>query len=299
MKLSDTSKGIIFLISSTFFFALMAVFVRLAGDIHFVQKAFFRNAVAFFIALAGILREVKKEGKACVAIPKGAMLFLFLRAIAGSVGVFGNFYAIDRIVLADAAILNKMAPFFTILFCYFILKEKIKLVPLIYISVAFAGAIFVIKPSFDFSKMLPTLAAFAGGVGAGLAYTSVRKLSYLKCNGKVIILFFSCFSMLLSVPYMIVSFNPMTLHQTLMLCCAGACAAGGQFSVTAAYYHAPASKISIYDYSQIIFSTIFGFFFFGQLPDALSLVGYLIIISMAIANFAYNKKSMQHSPENQ
>jgi len=298
MKLSDTSKGIIFLIISTFFFALMAVFVRLAGDIHFIQKAFFRNAVAFVIALVGILREVRKEGKASVAIPKGALLFLFLRAISGSVGVFGNFYAIDHILLADATILLKMAPFFTIIFCYFMLKEKINLVSLIFISVAFLGAVFVIKPSWDFSKMLPTLAAVAAGVGAGLAYTSVRKLSYLKCNGKLVILFFSCFSMLLSVPYMIVNFNPMTLHQTLMLCCAGACAAGGQFSVTAAYYHAPASRISIYDYSQIIFSTIFGFLFFGQLPDALSLVGYAIIISMAIANFAYNKKSLPHVSEN-
>ena len=49
----------------------------------------------------------------------------------------------------------------------------------------------------------------------------------------------------------------MTLQQTIMLLCAGSCAAGGQFSITAAYYHAPASKISIYDYSQILFSTLF------------------------------------------
>lgn len=298
MKLSDTPKGIICLISSAFCFALMAVFVRLSGDIHFVQKAFFRNFVAFFIALVGILREVRKEGRQCIAIPQGALFFLVLRAIAGSVGVFGNFYAIDRIVLADATILNKMAPFFTIVFCYLILKEKINLVSLGYITVAFLGAILVIKPSFDFTKMIPTLAAFAGGVGAGLAYTSVRKLSYLKCNGKVIVLFFSCFSMLLSVPYMICNFNPMSLYQTLMLCCAGLCAAGGQFSVTAAYYHAPASKISIYDYSQIIFSTIFGFFFFGQLPDKLSLIGYIIIISMALANFIYNKKTLPEGVDN-
>ena len=135
--------------------------------------------------------------------------------------------------------------------------------------------------------MLPTLAAFMGGVGAGLAYASIRKLSYLGCNGKIIILFFSAFSMLLSVPYLITSFNPMTGYQVLMLCCAGACAAGGQFSVTAAYYHAPANKISIYDYSQVLFSTMFGFIFFAQIPDWMSLIGYVIIISMAIVNYIY------------
>ena len=287
---NNITKGIIFLIMSAFFFALMAVFVRLAGDIHFVQKAFFRNAVAFIIALGGTIKDVRVNGKEAVSIPKGAMLYLFLRAIAGSVGVFGNFYAIDRILLADAAILNKMAPFFTILFCYIILKEKIKPLPMICIIIAFLGSILIVKPSFDFSKMLPTLTAFMGGVGAGLAYASIRKLSYLGCNGKIIILFFSAFSMLLSVPYLITSFNPMSGYQTLMLCLAGACAAGGQFSVTAAYYHAPANKISIYDYTQVLFSTLFGFIFFAQIPDWMSLIGYFIIISMAIINYLYTHK---------
>ncbi len=287
---NNITKGILFLICSAFFFALMAVFVKLAGDIHFIQKAFFRNAVAFMIALGGTIKDVRLNGKQAVAIPKGAMLYLFLRAIAGSVGVFGNFYAIDRILLADAAILNKMAPFFTILFCYIILKEKIKPVPLICIIIAFLGSILIVKPSFNFTQMLPTLAAFMGGVGAGLAYASIRKLSYLGCNGKIIILFFSAFSMMLSVPYLITNFNPMSGYQVLMLCLAGSCAAGGQFSVTAAYYHAPANKISIYDYSQVLFSTLFGFIFFGQIPDWMSILGYFIIIAMAIVNYIYTHK---------
>ena len=292
-KSNNITTGILFLITSAFFFALMAVFVKLAGDIHFIQKAFFRNAVAFIIALGGTIKDVRLNGKEAVAIPKGALLYLFLRAIAGSVGVFGNFYAIDRIVLADAAILNKMAPFFTILFCYIILREKIKPVPMICIIIAFLGSILIVKPSFNFTQMLPTLAAFMGGVGAGLAYASIRKLSYLGCNGKIIILFFSAFSMMLSVPYLITSFNPMTGYQVLMLCCAGGCAAGGQFSVTAAYYHAPANKISIYDYSQVLFSTMFGFIFFGQIPDWMSLAGYIIIITMAIVNFIYSHKQIK------
>ena len=292
---SNTTKGIFFIICSAFFFALMAVFVRLAGEIHFVQKAFFRNAVAFLIALGGTIRDARHNGREAIRVPKGAPLYLFLRAFAGSVGVFGNFYAIDHILLADAAILNKMAPFFTIIFCYIILREKIRPVPLVCILVAFCGSILIVKPSFNFTQMIPTLAAFMGGVGAGLAYASIRKLSYLKCNGKIIILFFSAFSMMLSVPYMITSFNPMTLQQTLMLLCAGGCAAGGQFSITAAYYHAPASKISIYDYSQILFSTLFGLVFFGQFPDWMSLIGYIIIISMAIVNYIYTHRHIEQT----
>lgn len=289
-KISETSKGVFFIILSAFFFALMAAFVRLAGDIYFVQKTFFRNSVAFLIALASLLKDARKNGWRSLSIPKGALTFLFLRSIAGSVGIFGNFYAVDHLVLSDASILNKMSPFATILFSFMLLKEKIKPVPLIAVVCAFLGSLFVIKPTFDFSKMLPTLAGFVGGLGAGFAYACVRKLGILKCNGKIIILFFSAFSTLLSVPYMIFSFNPMTIQQWIFLVLSGVSAAGGQFSITAAYFHAPASKISIYDYSQIIFSTFLGFFLFGQLPDIYSFIGYAVIILMALVNFIYNAR---------
>lgn len=289
-NISDTTKGIVLIISSAFFFALMAAFVHLAGNIFFMQKAFFRNAVAFLIALIGIFLTAKKEGVAAIAIPKGALLYLFLRSIAGSVGIYGNFFAIDHLVLSDASILNKMSPFFSILFSFLLMKEKINKIPLIAIIVAFLGSMLIIKPSFNFTQMLPTIAGFAGGMGAGFAYACVRKLSKLGCNGKVIVLFFSAFSMLISVPYLIFNYNPMTAQQWIFLICAGISAAGGQFTITAAYSYAPAAKISIYDYSQIIFSTLLGFFLFGMIPDIFSIIGYLIIISMALLNFLYNVK---------
>lgn len=289
-NISDTTKGIVLIISSAFFFALMAAFVHLAGNIFFMQKAFFRNAVAFLIALAGIFLTAKKEGLAAIAIPKGALLYLFLRSITGSVGIYGNFFAIDHLVLSDASILNKMSPFFSILFSFLLMKEKINKIPLIAIIVAFLGSMLIIKPSFNFTQMLPTIAGFAGGMGAGFAYACVRKLSKLGCNGKVIVLFFSAFSMLISVPYLIFNYNPMTAQQWIFLICAGISAAGGQFTITAAYSYAPAAKISIYDYSQIIFSTLLGFFLFGMIPDIFSIIGYLIIISMALLNFLYNVK---------
>ncbi|MCR4790462.1 MAG: DMT family transporter [Treponemataceae bacterium] len=288
--MSGKTKGILYLIASAFFFALMAVFIRLAGDINFMQKGFFRNAVAFLIALASILIEVKKSGKASVSVPKKSWPFLVLRALGGTIGIFANFYAIDKIPLADAAILNKMSPFFAILFSFILLREKIKPIPLIAIIVAFLGSILVIKPTFNFSQFAPSFIAFVGGIGAGFAYACVRKLSIIGCNGKFIILFFSAFSMLCCLPYMLVSFDPMSWKQLLYLCATGICGAAGQFTITAAYYHAPARDISIYDYSQIIFSTLLGLIFFGQLPDVWSFVGYAIIISMAILNFVYGKK---------
>jgi drug/metabolite transporter (DMT)-like permease len=96
---------------------------------------------------------------------------------------------------------------------------------------------------------------------------------------------------MLSVPFLIFNFTPMTLKQTLILIGAGLSAAGGQFGVTTAYYNAPARDISVYDYSQILFSAILGYIAFRQVPDFYSLIGYVIIISMAIIVFIYNKKN--------
>ena len=82
----------------------------------------------------------------------------------------------------------------------------------------------------------------------------------------------------------------MSAAQLLCLLGAGASAAGGQFTITAAYTHAPAREISIYDYSQLIFSTTLGFFLFGDIPDLWSFIGYAVIITMAVVNFIYNNK---------
>ena len=80
----------------------------------------------------------------------------------------------------------------------------------------------------------------------------------------------------------------MTLKQILILIGAGTAAAGGQFSITAAYCYAPAKEISVYDYSQIIFATSLGFLFFREIPDIYSFIGYAVIIFAAGAMFWYN-----------
>ena len=106
-------KGVILILISAFSFALMALFVRLSGDVPFIQTTFFRNSIAFVIALVTILYGIAKNGAENYKIPKESWPFLFLRSMAGTVGVFGNFYAVDHLILSDASILNKMAPFYS------------------------------------------------------------------------------------------------------------------------------------------------------------------------------------------
>ena len=279
------AKAILLIITSAFFFALMNMFVSLSGDVPVVQKTFFRNLFAMIIASAAMIKN-----RHYILPKKGERSGIILRSVFGLLGMFGNFYALSHLAVADASLLNKMSPFFAIIFSAMLLKERPNKVQMICILTAFFGAMFVLKPSFQNVDLLPSCAGFLGGACAGLAYTFVRKLTSGGTKGYYIVFFFSAFSTICTLPVMLFGYSPMTLGQLMCLLGAGACAAGGQFAITAAYTYAPAREVSIYDYSQIVFAGLLGFFVMNQVPDVFSIIGYVIIIGAAFAMFKYNNR---------
>ena len=281
---SNKTKGMMCIIISAFCFAIMNTFVRLAGDLPSIQKSFFRNFVALIFAAAMLLRTEEK-----FSFDRKNLPYLLLRAFFGTVGILGNFYAIDHLVLADASMLNKLSPFFAILFSYFILREKTSPGQAIAVVIAFIGALFIIKPT-GVSFNAASLVGVMGGMGAGIAYTMVRLLSKRGERGPFIVFFFSAFSCAATLPFLIFDFHPMEWWQLLCLLGAGLAATGGQFSITAAYSFAPAKEISVFDYTQIIFAAALGFIFFGELPDGYSLIGYVIIIAVSVRMFLAGRK---------
>lgn len=283
MKLSNRAKGALCITGSALYFAGMSVFVRLAGELPTFEKAFFRNFVAAIFAIILICRE-----KIPVRIEKNARLLVLLRCIFGTAGLVLNFYAIDHLALADANMLNKLSPFFAIIFSIFLLKEKVRPVQAAAVIVAFIGSLLIIKPSGFNMQLLPAIGGFFGGMGAGAAYTCLRKATQLGARSQIIVLCFSCFSCLFTIPFILADFVMPTARQLILLILCGLCGAGGQFSITAAYSFAPAREISVYDYMQVIFSAVFGFFLFDQIPDLYSFIGYVLIIGMAVVNFIYN-----------
>lgn len=283
LNIKNKNKAIIYIVISAFCFAFMNLFVRLSGDLPSFQKSFFRNFIAVFFSAAVLIKN-----RGGFKWKKGNLKFLILRALAGTLGILCNFYAIDHIPLSDASILNKMSPFFVIIFSFFLLKEKITFMQGTIVIIAFIGTLFIIKPSFTNIAVLPSAIGLLGGMSAGLAYAFVRMLGKRNENGPLIVFFFSAFSCLVTLPFLIFDFHPMSFYQILMLLGAGLAASGGQFSITAAYCNAPAREISVYDYSQIIFATLLGFVFLRELPDIYSVVGYAVICSMAVLMYIYN-----------
>lgn len=290
--MKDNQKGIIYIIWAAFFFALMTFCVRMAGDVPVLQKSFFRNCVAAMVSFVILLRSEEK-----FKIKSGSLPYLFLRAIFGTTALIANFYAVDHMNLADANILNKLSPFFAIVLSWWILKEMPHKVDWFTVIMAFVGAIFVAKPTMDIAS-LPALLGLYGGFGAGMAYTFVRKLGKQGERSMIVVFFFACFSSLSVSPWLIFDFHPMQWWQWAFLIGAGICGTGGQFCITTAYTKAPAKEISVFDYTQVIFAAILGFIFLDQVPDYLSIIGYIIIIGAALWRWWHGMRLMRKERRN-
>lgn len=275
-------KGIIYILCAGFCFALMTFFVRLSGDLPTMEKAFFRNAVAAIVSIVMLSRSKEK-----FHIQRTSFGPLFLRCLCGTTGLICNFYAIDKLNISDANMLNKLSPFFAIIASYFVLKEKANNIEWTTVIVAFIGALFIIKPSLELTSIY-ALIGMLGGLGAGIAYTYVRKLGKMGERGIIIVMCFSCFSCLVTLPFLLFNFVPMSMKQFVILLLAGISATGGQLSITKAYTFAPAKEISVFDYTQVIFAAVLGYLFLGQIADIYSIIGYVIIFGSAIFKWFYS-----------
>lgn len=289
--MTDRAKGLVAITASAFGFALMAACVRLSDDfgaaVSSFQKSFFRNIVALFIALVVFVRlrlAHRRDGGPPVRprLAVKSLLLLFLRSALGTCGIFANFYALGFVPIADGQMLNKTAPFFTVAFAWLFLGERASARQIGALAIAFAGAIFVVKPGFAGAVAFPLAMALLGGVCAGGAYACVRSLRRHEVEPAFIVVFFSAFSCLAAVPFMVARFDPMTLAQVVILFGAGAGGALGQFGITLAYGYAAPRDIAVYDYSNILFTAAFGLLLFGQIPDVWSVLGFALIVVAAV-----------------
>lgn len=286
------ARGVAYIISAAFFFSLMALFVRLSGELPVMQKAVIRNIITAAVAFWIMVRN-GEQGDFAPSVSTN-WLGLSMRTIFGTLGLVCNFWAVDHMPLADANMLNKMAPFFAILMSIWIVQERPWKIDLLCVAGAFIGSIFVLKPGAGIASY-PAVIALAGGFFAGAAYVYIRQMGMRGVPGSVIIFFFSLFSSLLCLPFVVLDYAPMTGAQIAFLLLAGLAAAGGQISVTAAYACAPAREISVFDYSQVLFAALFGLWF-SERPDLCSLIGYAVIIGMAVLRWRLNLRSAAIEP---
>ncbi|PKK39714.1 hypothetical protein ABB02_01054 [Clostridiaceae bacterium JG1575] len=270
--MTQDHKGMLYMMIASTSFAFMATMVKLSGGgIPLFEQVFFRNFIMFFFAAGTLLRQRMRP-----TVPKEHRKTVFLRCFLGFCGVVCLFTASNLLPLADSQVLQKINPFFVILAAVVLLGERMTRVRLVSVLLGFLGAVIVINPTGAFDP-LPALAGIGGAFFGGMAYVMIRTLSG-RVPGMIIIFWFSVFSLLASLPLMLPSFVVPTPTQLVWLLLIGVFAASGQYFLTKAYLTAPASKVTLFDYTAVIVSPILGYFIFGEAFELHTLLGTLLIL---------------------
>lgn len=278
--------SLLMVLSAMCFSAMQIVIAKSAEGIPLFEQLFFRNLFAAAVALV----SVRRQGQNPFGKP-GNRKLLLLRSVMGYLGMVSLFYATARAAQGDVAVINKMSPFLVTLLAVVFLKEKVQRYQVAALVLAFAGAAMVSNPTFQ-SDLLPIFVAFLSALFSGIAYTAVGALKGREAPC-VVVFFFSAFSTVLTTVFMLPDFVVPTPAEFVMLVLIGLFALGGQMALTYSYALAPASQVSIFNYSGILFSMAFGYLFLQQSLKPASVLGAVLVILAGTVTLAGQKRGKE------
>lgn len=286
--MKNKNKAIWLMILSAMGFAMMQICISKTADtIPLFEQVFFRNLIAFVVSLFAICKKkLNPLGK------KENRLMLNVRSLFGFLGMLCTFYAAGHGEQGDVSVIIKMSPFAVTILAFFFLKEKITKYQVTALFVALIGALFVANPQFN-SNLTPIIVAVFACIFMGFAYTLVSALKNREAP-EVTICYFSLFSTLMTIPFAIYSLVIPSFGDLIYLILIGLFAAIGQITLTYSYTYAKASEVSIYNYTGIIFSMIFGFMFLGESVKITSIIGAIFVIFAGLIVYYGGKKVENH-----
>ena len=223
--------------------------------------------------------------------PKKYQPYLFGRSFFGFLGLITLFYASSHAAQGDVTVLNKLSPIFVTLLAAVFMKEKLSSIQIPALVLSVLGAFIVFRPSFQ-SDPFPLVVALLSAITSGVAYTF---LGYFKgkVDGITVIMHFSTFSVFGSLPFVISNFVMPDPHQFMLLMLISLFGSLGQVFITYAYRFAPASEISIYNYSGILFSTVLGAAILGEPVKSTSILGGALVAIASIMVYIYGNSKKQ------
>jgi len=274
-KITGKAAWIGFALLSAVGFAAMAACVRISSvDLPQSEVVFFRNFIALLLLLP-LLRHNH------VSLKTSCLHLHLLRALAGLSAMYLYFYALNHLHLADALLLNYTSPVFIAVFAVVWLNEKWTLSRRLALGLSFAGLALLFHPSADLFS-LAGLIGLASGALAGLALTTVKRLSDFD-DPVSIVVWFALISSLISAIPMLWSFQWPEGLEWVWLLAVGLFGSIGQLALTSAYRRAPVTQVSPMGYTGILFAGIIGFLLWDETPDIAGLAGMLLIIAAGIA----------------
>lgn len=282
------NKAVLLMLCASFIFAIMGGFVKaLSSSMNAMEITFFRNIIGvIFIVISLYNFPLKGQG--------GKPYLLLFRGLAGFFSLVAFFYILAFIPLGQAAVYNKISPIFVAIFAYLFLKEKLSFYAVIAIIIGFIGVVMVANPSnFIFSKY--DILGLLSGIGAALAYTSIRELRvYYETRsialsfmvvGSVGPIIFMTLAYILDIRndnFLFSRFVIPNINQWYLIIGVGVSATISQLLMTKAYSLSKAGIIGAISYSNIIFATIIGIILGDKLPDFFTILGIILVIMSGI-----------------
>jgi len=255
-------------------FAIMAACVRFASaELPQSEVVFFRNFIALLILLPLLLRNNVSLKTQCFHLH-------LLRASSGLVAMYLYFYALNHLHLADALLLNYTSPIFITLFAVLWLKESWTLHRRWALGLSLAGIALLFHPSAGLFSLAGVL-GLASGAMAGLALTTVKRLSG-QDDPVSIVVWFALLSSIVSAVPLFWSFVWPQGDAWLWLLAVGLFGSLGQLGLTWAYQRAPVTQVSPFGYTSLLFAGLAGFLLWNEVPDILGIVGMILITTAGI-----------------
>jgi drug/metabolite transporter (DMT)-like permease len=273
---------------ASFTFAIMGAFAKLASqNMSSLEVVFFRNiAGVILVGLAVMKKPMKHKG--------GKPFLLFFRGFMGFIALLAFFYNIAHISLGDAMTYSKTSPIFTAIFAWLFLSEKLTLKGWLAIFVGFIGIIFITQPSgVGFTKY--DLLGIFSGVGAALAYTSIRELKSYYDTRAIVLSFMGVgtlgpillfvISGYVNIPELDFMFGKFVMPQGIVwfyVIAMGIFATISQVLMTKAYGETKAGIVGAVSYTNILFSILVGLMLGDVFPSMSTIFGIALIVIAGI-----------------
>lgn len=274
--------GIRYMALGAFFFSLMSLLVKVAGQRLPTQEVVFvRAAVTLALSWWAIRRG-------SLAAWGNDRRLLVVRAVLGYIALSAFYYAVVHLPLADATVIQYTNPIFAALFAVPVLGERVRAKEVASVLIALAGVVLVMQPGFlvgSGGPKLDPLAVAVGLVGAvfsAAAYVTVRRLRATE-DPMVIVFYFALISVVASLPFALAGFVAPTGAEWVVLLGVGVTAQLGQVAITRGLHLERAGRATGVGYLQIVFAALWGMIFFAEMPGLGTALGAALIVAATLA----------------
>lgn len=290
--MSPNAKGAVYALLGFALFSAHDVIVKyLGGNYSTFQILFFSVLFSFPMVLTMHLRERSSQD----LIPKHPW-WSTLRVLATVITGISAFYAFSVLPMAQVYAFLFCMPLVITVLSIPILGEKVGIHRGGAVIVGLIGVMIVLRPgSTEFT--LGHIAALTAAMFGGLGSLIVRKIG--KDERNIVLLLYPMFaSLLLMGALMPPSYVPLELLDLGALALMAILASTAQLCIILAYKSGEAAVVAPMHYSQMIWAIIYGFFIFQEWPDAMTLIGSLVIIASGsyVVFRESRKKVSQNTP---